>query len=101
MRTDLKRLQRDTESNRSSVSRVTTSKARRIAAARQIPLWLWPIAAAVAFGAAYLLRPALPPPQVTETRQLTDDRITKSWDGFSGVADASVHRRIAHLFPGV
>ena len=85
MRTDLKRLQRDIESNRSSVSRVTTSEVRRIAAARKIPLWLWPLAAAVAFGAAYLLRPALPPPQATGTRQLTDDRIRKNWEGFPGM----------------
>jgi Tol biopolymer transport system component len=84
MRADLKRLQRDTESKPSAVSPVTSFDARRIAAARKTSLWIWPIAAAVAFGAAYLLRPALPPPQATETRQLTDDRITKSWDGFSG-----------------
>ena len=84
MRADLKRLQRDAESKPSAVSRVTASDARSIAAARKTPLWIWPIAAAVAFGAASLLRPALPPPRVTGPKQLTDDRILRNWDGFSG-----------------
>jgi len=84
MRADLKRLQRDTEPKPSAHSPFTSFDARRIAAARKTPLWLWPIAAAVALGAAYLLRPALPPPQVTGTKKLTDDRITKSWDAVFG-----------------
>jgi Tol biopolymer transport system component len=78
MRADLKRLQRDTGSEPFAVSRVASSVAGRIAA-RKIPLWLWPLAAAVVLGAAYLLRPALPPPQVTGTRQLTNDGIQKTW----------------------
>jgi serine/threonine protein kinase len=85
MRADLKRLKRDSESKPSGVSEVTASGAGRGAAAlqqstRRIPLWIWPIAAAVALGAAYLLRPALPAPQVTAVSQLTNDDIPKSWE---------------------
>ena len=85
MRADLKRLQRDTESEPSAVSPVTSFDARRIAAARKTPLWIWPVAAATVLAATYLLRPTLPPPQVTGTKQLTNDRIPKNWDGFSGM----------------
>ncbi|MGA3068870.1 MAG: protein kinase [Terracidiphilus sp.] len=91
MRADLKRLQRDTELKPSAVHGATPSSAGRIAVpvaaaspapvARRIPLWLWPVAAAVALAVAFLLRPALPSPQVTGTRQLTDDHIPKIWAG--------------------
>jgi Tol biopolymer transport system component/predicted Ser/Thr protein kinase len=86
MRADLKRLKRDTESKPSGVSEVTASGAGRGAAARQqsarrIPLWLWPLAAVVLLAVAYLLRPALPPPQVTGTTQLTNDGVPKTIGG--------------------
>ena len=86
MRADLKRLKRDSESKPSGVSEVTASGAGRDAASlqqstRRIPLWLWPLAAVVLLGVAYLLRPALPPPQVTGTEQLTDDGIPKTFGG--------------------
>jgi serine/threonine protein kinase/Tol biopolymer transport system component len=87
MRADLKRLQRDTEPRPLTVSQVTPSSDGRTAtlagtavparAARRMPLWLWPVAAAVVLSAAYLLRPALPPPQVTATTQLTHDGALK------------------------
>lgn len=83
MRADLKRLKRDTESKPSAVSQVAPSgtgpsAVPRARSARKIRLWLWPVAAAVVLATAYLLRPALPPPEVTGTTQLTNDGVRKS-----------------------
>ena len=99
MRADLKRLQRDTESEPSAVSPVTSFDARRIAAARKTPLWIWPVAAATVLAATYLLRPTLPPPQVTGTKQLTNDRIPKNWDGFSGMQMPLFHPGVELRWP--
>jgi len=81
MRADLKRLQRDTQS---SVSRVISAEPVpivpvRVQSARRVPLWLWPVAILILLGMAWLLRPALPPPQVTGIAQLTDDGVQKTW----------------------
>jgi eukaryotic-like serine/threonine-protein kinase len=79
LRADLKRLQRDTESKRLDASQ--GAAASHAATARRIPLWLWPAAALAVVGVAWLLRPALPAPQVTGTTQLTDDRLLKTVPG--------------------
>jgi eukaryotic-like serine/threonine-protein kinase len=80
MRADLKRLQRDTEPRPLAVSQVTpSSDAVPALTARRIPLWLWPVAAAAVLAPTYLLRPSLPPPQVTATTQLTHDGARKIW----------------------
>lgn len=44
---------------------------------KKFPAWLWVVVAAVILVLAYLLRPALPPPQVTGITQLTQDGATK------------------------
>jgi serine/threonine protein kinase/Tol biopolymer transport system component len=72
MRADLKRLQRDSGSKHLSVYQLTPSNA-----GRRITLWLWPVAVGIVLGVAWLLRPALPPPQVTATTQLTHDGAPK------------------------
>jgi Tol biopolymer transport system component/predicted Ser/Thr protein kinase len=93
MRADLKRLQRDTESKPFPASQVAAYGAgRSIAAhappARKIPLWLWPIAAPVVLAIAWLLRPALHPPQITGTTQLTQDGAPKLTGGLGQMPPA-------------
>ena len=80
LRTDLKRLKRDSDSGRSSVSAggpvsgrveavpVTTSPRNRV----PVVVWGTVIVAAV-LALVYFLRPELPAPQVTGTTQLTQD----------------------------
>jgi tRNA A-37 threonylcarbamoyl transferase component Bud32 len=90
MRADLKRLKRDTDSGRSSVSAaaaVASSGAGsgsgfgRVEVAprppKKLPAWVWAVVAVVVVVLVYLLRPTLPPPQVTGTTQLTQDGATK------------------------
>jgi serine/threonine protein kinase/Tol biopolymer transport system component len=80
IRADLKRMKRDTESGR-----VSAAGGRRDAAtptaisARRIPIWVWPVVGVILLAVAWLMRPALPPPQVTGVLQLTNDDIPKSW----------------------
>jgi Tol biopolymer transport system component/predicted Ser/Thr protein kinase len=75
MRADLKRLKRDTESGRVGVSSGARAAAVLTAAraARRIPVWARLCAFAVVLAGAWMLRPTLPPPQVTGTTQLTHD----------------------------
>jgi len=81
MRADLKRMKRDTESGRANAaSGPRTAAVPAPKHTRRIPVWVWPVAAAAVLVAAYLLRPALPPPQVTAVSQLTNDDIPKSWE---------------------
>ncbi|HLW80138.1 MAG TPA: serine/threonine-protein kinase, partial [Terriglobia bacterium] len=82
MRTDLKRLRRDTESGRT-----TAAPERRSVATPRAGVWrrAWKwLAAATAMIAvlgivAILLRPQLPPPNVLAYRQLTHDGRKKGW----------------------
>jgi len=88
IRTDLKRLRRDAGSRPYSVSQVAPSDSVTIAAARawsarRISVWLWPLTAVILLAVAWLLRPALPPPQVTGTTQLSEDNIPKLWGGYA------------------
>jgi eukaryotic-like serine/threonine-protein kinase len=80
IRADLKRMKRDTESGRVSAASgrrdVATSA---VSSARRIPLWLWPVVGVILPAVAWLMRPTLPPPQVTGVSQLTNDDIPKSW----------------------
>jgi serine/threonine protein kinase len=83
MRADLMRLKRDTDSGRASAGVDANSSAQLAAAARahRMRLWLWLVAAAAALLLAWFLRPALPPPEVTGTRELTHDSAPKnSWE---------------------
>jgi hypothetical protein len=83
MRADLMRLKRDTDSGRASAGVDANSSAQLAAAARahRMRLWLWLGAAAAALLLAWFLRPALPPPEVTGTRELTHDSAPKtSWE---------------------
>jgi len=80
MRADLMRLKRDTDSGRASAGVDANSSAQLAAAARahRMRLWLWLGAAAAALLLAWFLRPALPPPEVTGTRELTHDSAPKT-----------------------
>jgi eukaryotic-like serine/threonine-protein kinase len=79
MEADLKRLKRDTDSGRSSVSAAAviakTTRARGKSKPRKSLMWV--AGGAVVLVAAYFLRPAMPPPTVTGTTQLTQDSMTK------------------------
>ncbi|MGC2637454.1 MAG: protein kinase [Acidobacteriaceae bacterium] len=85
MRADLKRLKRDTDSGRSSIH-VAESSSASIAAIQpssgSVPaarsrhgsfLWIGAAALLLILAIAWLLRPTLPPPEVTGTAQLTRD----------------------------
>jgi eukaryotic-like serine/threonine-protein kinase len=73
VRADLKRLQRDTSSgSRAAVGTLAQPKGAR-------PARWWPVAVVALLAIAYLLRPALPPPTVTGTAQLTHDNAPKTW----------------------
>jgi len=81
IRADLKRMKRDTESGRASAASGPRDTATPAASsARRIPIWIWSVAAIIALAVAWLMRPALPPPQVTGVLQLTNDDIPKSWE---------------------
>jgi eukaryotic-like serine/threonine-protein kinase len=76
VRTDLKRLQRDTSSgSRAAVGTQAQPKGAR-------PARWWPVAVVALLAIAYLLRPALPPPTVIGTAQLTHDNALKTWQFF-------------------
>ena len=86
MRTDLKRLKRDTDSGKSQS--VSASRVVVAASAPAIPAgtsrfrtrearWIWPIAVVAVLVLAYVLRPTLPPPSVIGVTQLTHDRQNK------------------------
>jgi len=83
MRADLKRLKRDTDSGRSSVSAAAVQPAAEPVAvsrgrlAKKIPVLVWAVVAVLVLVLIYLLRPTLPPPQVTGTTQLTQDGVSK------------------------
>src|SRR5580704_2123416 len=82
LRTDLKRLKRDTDLgiSRASESPATAGVSAADApamTARRIPLLVWPAAAIAILAAAYFLRPTLPPPTVKETVRLTHDNTQK------------------------
>ncbi|HWE49685.1 MAG TPA: protein kinase [Bryobacteraceae bacterium] len=87
MRADLKRLKRDTDSGH---SRAVVAAAGQTTAAESLPVraasWrlpkkarplAWVIAAAAVLALIYFLRPAMPPPIVTGTSQLTRDGAPK------------------------
>ncbi|HTW49569.1 MAG TPA: protein kinase [Acidobacteriaceae bacterium] len=90
MRTDLKRLKRDTDSGRTgistaapfgSVAAVQASSGSVTAAQprRGFLAWIGAAAALIVAGAVWLLRPTLPAPEVTGTTQLTQDNVAKTW----------------------
>jgi eukaryotic-like serine/threonine-protein kinase len=88
LRADLKRLLRDTTSGTGAVSvdsgkvstpSVQSSGAAALAAARRTRWW-WGVAAIPLLGIAWLLRPELPPPQITGTAQITRDGAQKTFD---------------------
>jgi eukaryotic-like serine/threonine-protein kinase len=78
LRTDLKRLKRDTESGRSAVSAVTVEKAATSAMRSPRKRWRWGLGLAgvvlfiaVVFG--FLLTRPMPPPKVVGSVQITSD----------------------------
>lgn len=74
MRSDLKRLKRDTDSGRTPVAgSVISTPGPGPRHPRRVAAWIWPVVALAALGTAYLLRPGLPPPVATTTTQLTQD----------------------------
>jgi serine/threonine protein kinase len=79
LRTDLKRLKRDTDSGRSPVGVAATGTVPTPAGHPQgVPLRRWRLAVGgaaliVAAVLAFLLRPTLPPPRVTGPTQVTND----------------------------
>jgi serine/threonine protein kinase/Tol biopolymer transport system component len=88
MLADLKRLKRDTDSSHSRITlAVTEGHISSGATAVNVgipatPMWklaalVVPVLLILALGAAYLLRPTLPPPRVTGTTQLTHDGTVK------------------------
>ncbi len=56
----------------------TSTQLAAAARARGVRLWLWLVAAAAALALAWFLRPTLPPPEVTGTRELTHDGGSKT-----------------------
>jgi serine/threonine protein kinase len=88
IRANLKRMKRDAETSRASAaSGPHTAALPAATSARRIPLWVWPVAAA-ALVTAYLLRPTLPPPQITATTQLTQDGAPKLTAGLEAMPPA-------------
>ena len=73
---DLKRLQRELQSGRSSAGVAVATSAEPVSARRRLR-WKWAAASAIALvlvGAiSYLFRPALPPPKVLGYAQITSD----------------------------
>jgi hypothetical protein len=86
MRADLKRTKRDLESARVSGRNIAVASSSGAHSPVQIETrkpsrkttWLWPVAAVCALVLAWLLRPALPPPEVTGTTPLTQDGPSKT-----------------------
>ncbi len=74
MRADLKRLQRDSSSGHIAAA----SDQARPRGTHRVRWWLWLLAAVALLAIAYLLRPALPPPEVTATTQITQDGVPKN-----------------------
>ena len=81
LRTDLKRLKRDTESGKALTS--SAPAAPTVPAARRWPIAIFGAAviACVLLGAAavFLSRSPLPPPRVTGSKQITTDGLQKLW----------------------
>src|SRR5215469_15839879 len=74
MRSDLKRLKRDTDSGHTTAQAAVMSAAAARSKAKKLSVLLWAIPAVVALLALiYFLRPTIPPPTVTGTTQLTQD----------------------------
>lgn len=89
IRTDLKRLKRDLDSGRVGGRVAAEGAASGVQSVESPPdtgkrsgktAWLWPVGLALALVPAWLLRPTLPPPQVTGTTQLTQDGAAKDFD---------------------
>jgi serine/threonine protein kinase/Tol biopolymer transport system component len=88
MRADLKRLKRDMDSGYVSGENAASgsvsggqpaASSPSSGKSSRKPKWIWALAAVPAVALAWLLRPALPPPQVTGTTQLTQDGMAKTW----------------------
>jgi len=78
MRSDLKRLKRDTDSGHTTAQAavISTAAARSKAKKLSVPFWAVPAVAAL-LALIYFLRATMPPPTVTGTTQLTQDSETK------------------------
>jgi Tol biopolymer transport system component len=87
MRADLKRLARDTTSSHIAA----VSEQTRPHGMLRARWWLWPVGVVALLTIAYLLRPTLPPPEVTRTTQLTKDNGPKTYPDsyFALVSDGS------------
>ena len=60
----------------------TSAQLAAAASARRVRLWLWLVAAVAVLVLAWFLRPTLPPPEVTGTKELTHDDGPKTSLGF-------------------
>jgi Tol biopolymer transport system component len=78
MRSDLKRLKRDTDSGHTTaqVAVMSAEAARSRTKKRSLVVWTIPAVAAV-LALIYFLRPTMPLPTVTGTTQLTQDNVSK------------------------
>ncbi len=76
MRSDLKRLKRDTDSGHTTAQVAVLSAEAARSKPKKLLLWAIPAAVAV-LALLYFLRPAMPPPTVTGTTQLTQDNGAK------------------------
>ena len=82
LETDLKRLKRDTESNRALLPGAAAVPAPRTEATRRLSWQKWTALAALVLVAAAVvldwLRAPLPPPRILAPKQITNDRLPKS-----------------------
>src|SRR6201997_4155493 len=78
MRTDLKRLKRDTDSGHTTAQVAVQSAEPARSKTKKLRVLSWAIpAVAAVLALIYFLRPTIPPPTVTGTTQLTQDNVSK------------------------
>jgi serine/threonine protein kinase/Tol biopolymer transport system component len=77
MRTDLKRLKRDTESGKTATTATATLAPAKAQTPARRAIWVTGVVAAVAL-LGFWLRSPLPPPRIVGSKQITNDGLPKS-----------------------